>query len=100
MPKRLRRSCRALVRNYLYQGKKIDQQVHLGYDLSSNPTGPCEARTSRGESGTTGKAGGDRVHFSMQLEGIQTDPKECGGMPTWIQDQVAKRVSFTLLPHQ
>jgi len=29
MPKRLRRSCRALVKNYLYQGKKIDQQVHL-----------------------------------------------------------------------
>ena len=25
----------ARVRNYLYQGKKIDKQVHLGYDLSS-----------------------------------------------------------------
>ena len=22
------------VRNYMYQGKKIDQQVHLGYDLA------------------------------------------------------------------
>ena len=29
-----------------------------------------------GKSGQTGMAGGDHIHFSMQLEGIQIDPKE------------------------
>ena len=25
------------VRNYIYNGKKVDQQVHLGFDLSDTP---------------------------------------------------------------
>jgi murein DD-endopeptidase MepM/ murein hydrolase activator NlpD len=31
-----------------------------------------------GFSGMTGMAGGDHIHFSMQLDGVQIDPKECG----------------------
>jgi murein DD-endopeptidase MepM/ murein hydrolase activator NlpD len=28
------------VRNYMYQGKKVDQQVHLGFDLSDTANAP------------------------------------------------------------
>jgi len=132
------------VRNYIYQGKKIDQQVHLGYDLSSTQHvdvlasndgkviyaaplgiyGNCivldhgyglqsiyghlsqiavhegdmvKRGQSMGKSGMTGMAGGDHIHFSMQLEGIQIDPKEWWDAH-WIQDHIAKRV--TLPPAQ
>jgi len=128
------------VRNYTYQGKKIDQQVHLGYDLSSTQHvdvlasndgkvvyaaplgiyGNCivldhgyglqsiyghlnqiavhegdivKRGQSMGKSGMTGMAGGDHVHFSMQLEGIQIDPKEWWDAH-WIQDHIAKRVTL------
>ncbi|HEV3039743.1 MAG TPA: M23 family metallopeptidase [Candidatus Angelobacter sp.] len=128
------------VRNYIYKGKKIDQQVHLGYDLSitqhvdvmaSNDGrvvyaaplgiyGNCivvdhgyglqsiyghlseigvhegdmvKRGQSMGKSGMTGMAGGDHIHFSMQLEGIQIDPKEWWDAH-WIKDHVAKRVSL------
>jgi len=38
------------VRNYIYQGKKIDQQVHLGYDLSVTQHVGVEASTTAGSS--------------------------------------------------
>jgi murein DD-endopeptidase MepM/ murein hydrolase activator NlpD len=129
------------VRNYIYQGKKIDQQVHLGYDLSSTQHvdvlaandgkvvyaaplgiyGNCivldhgyglqsiyghlsqiavhegdmvKRGQSMGKSGMTGMAGGDHIHFSMQLEGIQIDPKEWWDAH-WIQDHIAKRVALS-----
>ena len=44
-----------------------------------------------GLSGMTGMAGGDHIHFSMQLDGVQIDPKEWWD-PHWIKDHVAKRV--------
>lgn len=128
------------VRNYIYQGKKIDQQVHLGYDLSSTQHvdvmaandgrvvyaaplgiyGNCivldhgyglqsiyghlsqimvhegdmvKRGQSMGKSGMTGMAGGDHIHFSMQLEGVQIDPKEWWDAH-WIKDHIAKRVSL------
>jgi len=128
------------VRNYIYKGQKIDQQVHLGYDLSitqhvevlaSNDGrvvyaaplgiyGNCivvdhgyglqsiyghlseiavhEGDTVKrgqvmGKSGQTGMAGGDHIHFSMQLEGIQIDPKEWWDAH-WIKDHIAKRVAL------
>jgi len=128
------------VRNYIYRGKKIDQQVHLGYDLSvtqhigveaSNdgrvvyaaPLGiygncivldhgyglqsiyghlseiavregdPVKQGQILGKSGQTGMAGGDHIHFSMQLDGVQIDPKEWWD-PHWIQDHIAKRVEL------
>ena len=46
-----------------------------------------------GLSGMTGMAGGDHIHFSMQLDGVQIDPKEWWD-PHWIKDHVAKRVEL------
>ena len=46
-----------------------------------------------GKSGMTGMAGGDHIHFSMQLEGIQIDPKEWWDAH-WIKDHIAKRVDL------
>lgn len=128
------------VRNYIYQGKKIDQQVHLGYDLSITQHVGVEASNDgrvvyaaplgiygncivvdhgyglqsiyghlseiavhegdmvkrgqiMGKSGQTGMAGGDHIHFSMQLEGVQIDPKEWWDSH-WIKDHIAKRVDL------
>lgn len=128
------------VRNYIYQGKKIDQQVHLGYDLSITAHVGVEATNDgrvvwaaplgiygncivvdhgyglqsiyghlseiavhegdmvkrgqiMGKSGMTGMAGGDHIHFSMQLEGMQIDPKEFWDAH-WIKDHIAKRVDL------
>jgi murein DD-endopeptidase MepM/ murein hydrolase activator NlpD len=128
------------LRNYIYHGKKIDQQVHLGYDLAvtqhvgvqaSNDGkvvyaaplgiyGNCVVvdhgyglqtiygHMSRidvhegdmvkqgqvmGLSGMTGMAGGDHIHFAMQLDGVQIDPKEWWD-PHWIKDHIAKRVEL------
>ena len=128
------------VRNYIYQGKKIDQQVHLGYDLSITQHVGVEASNDgkvvhagplgiygncivvdhgyglqtiyghmseiavrvgdsvkrgqvMGKSGMTGMAGGDHIHFSMQLDGVQIDPREWWDHH-WIKDHVAKRVDL------
>jgi murein DD-endopeptidase MepM/ murein hydrolase activator NlpD len=128
------------VRNYIYQGKKIDQQVHLGYDLAVTQHVGVEASNDgrvvyaaplgiygncivvdhgyglqtvyghlshiavhegdmvkrgqvMGNSGMTGMAGGDHIHFAMQLEGIQIDPKEWWD-PHWIKDHIARRVEL------
>ena len=128
------------LRNYIYHGQKIDQQVHLGYDLavtqhvgveSSNDGkvvyaaplgiyGNCivvdhgyglqtiyghlsridvhegdmvKRGQAMGLSGMTGMAGGDHVHFAMQLDGVQIDPKEWWD-PHWIQDHIARRVDL------
>lgn len=128
------------VRNYVYHGKRIDQETHLGYDLSSTQhVGVQAANDGRviyaaplgiygncivldhgyglqsvyghmseidvhegdmvkrgqvmGKSGTTGMAGGDHIHFSMLLEGVQIDPKEWWD-PHWIKDHIAKRVDL------
>ena len=128
------------VRNYVYQGKKIDQQVHLGYDLAVTEHVGVEASNDgrviyaaplgiygncivvdhgyglqtiyghlsqiavhegdmvkrgqvMGASGQTGMAAGDHIHFSMQLDGIQIDPKEWWDAH-WIKDHIAKRVDL------
>ncbi len=125
-------------RNYIYQGKKIDQQVHLGYDLAVTERVGVEASNDgrvvyaaplgiygncividhgyslqtiyghmseiavregdmvkrgqvMGKSGMTGMAAGDHIHFSMQLDGVQIDPKEWWDAH-WIQDHVARRI--------
>ena len=126
------------VRSYIYHGQKIDQQVHLGYDLAVTQHVGVEASNDgrvvwaaplgiygncivvdhgyglqtiyghlsridvhegdmvkrsqiMGLSGMTGMAGGDHVHFAMQLDGIQIDPKEWWDAH-WIQDHVVRRV--------
>ncbi len=128
------------VRNYIYHGKKIDQQVHLGYDLAVTQHVGVEASNDgkvvyaaplgiygncivvdhgyglqtiyghlsridvhegdmvkRGQvmglSGMTGMAGGDHIHFAMQLDGVQIDPKEWWDSH-WIKDHIAKRVEL------
>jgi hypothetical protein len=128
------------LRNYIYQGKKVDQQVHLGYDLAVTQHVGVEASNDgkvvyaaplgiygncivvdhgyglqsiyghlsridvhegdavkqgqvMGLSGMTGMAGGDHIHFAMQLDGVQIDPKEWWD-PHWIQDHIAKRVEL------
>jgi murein DD-endopeptidase MepM/ murein hydrolase activator NlpD len=127
-------------RSYIYQGKKIDEQVHLGYDLAVTQHVGVEASNDgrvvwaaplgiygncivvdhgyglqtiyghlsridvhegdtvkrggiMGLSGMTGMAGGDHVHFGMQLDGVQIDPKEWWD-PHWIQDHIARRVEL------
>ena len=127
-------------RNYVYHGKKIDQETHLGYDLSSTQHvgvvasndgkvvyaaplgiyGNCivldhgyglqsvyghmseidvhegdmvKRGQVMGKSGTTGMAGGDHIHFSMLLEGVQIDPKEWWDAH-WIKDHIARRVEL------
>ncbi len=127
-------------RNYMYQGKKVDQQTHLGYDLAVTQHVGVQASNDgrvvyaaplgiygncivvdhgyglqtiyghlsridvhegdmvkRGQvmglSGMTGMAGGDHIHFSMQLDGVQIDPKEWWD-PHWIKDHIAKRVDL------
>ena len=128
------------VRSYIYHGKKIDQQVHLGYDLAVTQHVGVEASNDgrvvwaaplgiygncivvdhgyglqtiyghlsridvhvgdmvkrsqvMGLSGMTGMAGGDHVHFAMQLDGVQIDPKEWWDAH-WIKDHVARRVDL------
>jgi murein DD-endopeptidase MepM/ murein hydrolase activator NlpD len=129
------------LRHYIYQGKEIDQQVHLGYDLAVTQHVGVEASNDgrvvwaaplgiygncivvdhgyglqtiyghlshidvhegdavkrgqvMGHSGMTGMAGGDHIHFAMQLDGVQIDPKEWWDSH-WIQDHVARRVELT-----
>lgn len=128
------------VRSYIYKGKKIDQQVHLGYDLAVTQHVGVEASNDgrvvyaaplgiygncivvdhgyglqtiyghlshiavhegdmvkrgqvMGQSGMTGMAGGDHIHFAMQLDGVQIDPKEWWDSH-WIHDHVARRVDL------
>jgi murein DD-endopeptidase MepM/ murein hydrolase activator NlpD len=132
------------LRNYIYQGKKIDQQVHLGYDLAVTQHVGVEASNDgrvvwaaplgiygncivvdhgyglqtiyghmshfdvhegdmvkrgqvMGQSGMTGMAGGDHIHFAMQLDGVQIDPKEWWD-PHWIQDHITKRIDAGMAP--
>jgi murein DD-endopeptidase MepM/ murein hydrolase activator NlpD len=126
------------VRSYIYKGKKVDEQVHLGFDLSVTQHVPVVAANSgrvvyadrlgiygncivvdhgyglqsiyghlssigvkagdmvkrgqeMGRSGSTGLAGGDHLHFSMQLDGVQVNPVEWWD-GHWIQDHVFSRV--------
>ena len=128
------------VRNYIYRAKKIDQQTHLGYDLSSTAHVAVQASNDgrvvyaaplgiygncvvldhgyglqtiyghmseidvrdgdmvkrgqvMGKSGMTGMAGGDHIHFSMQLDGVQIDPKEWWDAH-WIKDHISRRVEL------
>jgi len=126
------------LRTYIYQGKKVDEQVHLGYDLASSKHTPIHASNdgtviyaqrlgiygncivvdhglglqsiyghlSRidvkpgdavkkaqklGLSGETGLAGGDHLHFSMQVDGVQVDPKEWWD-PHWLHDRIFSKL--------
>ncbi len=126
------------VRTYIYHGKKVDQQVHLGFDLSDVQNSPVEAANDgrvvwaknlgiygncivldhgyglqsiyghlreidvkegemvkkgqkMGISGETGLAGGVHVHFSMQIDGVQINPREWWD-EHWIHDRIMSKL--------
>lgn len=130
------------IRTYRYQGRDVDQQVHLGFDLSKTREAPVEAANrgkvvfagrlgiygncvvldhgyglqsiyahlSRisakegdlveagaeiGRSGATGLAGGDHLHFSMQLDGMQINSVEWWD-PKWIREHVLEPLGLSL----
>lgn len=127
------------VRSYIYKGKKVDQQVHLGFDLAVGRHTPVPAANdgkvvwaarlgiygncivvdhgyglqsiyghlselavkegdmvkrgqTMGKSGETGLAGGDHLHFSMQLDGVQVNPIEWWDAH-WIKDHITNRLN-------
>ena len=127
-------------RNYIYHGKRIDTETHLGYDFAITPHVTVEASNdgkviyaaplgiygncvvldhgyaldtfyghmsefavhegdvvkrgqTLGRSGMTGMAAGDHIHFGMQLDGVQIDPKEFFDAH-WIRDHIARRVQL------
>jgi len=126
------------VRSYIYNGKKVDQQVHLGFDLAVSAHTPVVAANDgrvvwaaqlgiygncivvdhgytlqsiyghlseiavkegdvvkrgqvMGKSGSTGLAGGDHLHFSMQVGGVQVNPVEWWD-EHWIKDHIRDRL--------
>jgi murein DD-endopeptidase MepM/ murein hydrolase activator NlpD len=130
-------------RSYMYKGREIDKQVHLGQDLASLEhaevpagnngivvfTGPLGiygksvildhgwglfslySHLSRitvekgqkvakgavlGNTGATGMAGGDHLHFSILIQGKFVNPLEWWD-PHWIKDQVNRQLA-TLAP--
>jgi hypothetical protein len=127
------------VRSYVYKGKKVDQQVHLGYDLAVTAHVPVVAANdgrvvwasdlgiygncivldhgyalqsiyghlsaidvkvgdivkkgqAMGHSGSTGLAGGDHLHFSMQVDGVQINPVEWFDAH-WIHDRILSKLA-------
>jgi murein DD-endopeptidase MepM/ murein hydrolase activator NlpD len=126
------------VRSYIYKGKKVDQQVHLGFDLAVSAHTPVVAANTgkvvwaaplgiygncivvdhgyglqsiyghlseiavkegesvvrgqtMGKSGSTGLAGGDHLHFSMQVDGVEVNPVEWWD-DHWIKDHIRDRL--------
>jgi len=125
-------------RTYTYKGKKIDQQMHLGFDLSDVQAAPVKAANSgkvvhagplgiygkcivvdhgyglqsiyghlrqidvkvgdavqkeqvMGKSGDTGLAGGDHLHYSIQVDGVQVNALEWWD-EHWIKDRVLSKL--------
>jgi murein DD-endopeptidase MepM/ murein hydrolase activator NlpD len=126
------------VRTYVYKGKTIDQQVHLGFDLSDLQNAPVHVANdgrvvhagdlgiygncvvvdhgyalqsiyghmnridvkvgdmvkknqSLGMAGATGLALGVHVHFSMQIDGVQVNPREWWD-EHWIHDRILSKL--------
>jgi murein DD-endopeptidase MepM/ murein hydrolase activator NlpD len=46
---------------------------------------------SLGRSGSTGLAGGDHLHFSMQVDGVQVNPVEWWD-DHWIKDRIRTKL--------
>jgi murein DD-endopeptidase MepM/ murein hydrolase activator NlpD len=126
------------VRDYIYKGKKVDHQVHLGYDLADVQNEPVQAANdgrvvhasdlgifgncivvdhgyglqsiyghlsridvkvgdmvkkgqAMGIAGSTGLATGVHIHFSMQIDGVQTNPREWWD-EHWIHDRILSKL--------
>jgi murein DD-endopeptidase MepM/ murein hydrolase activator NlpD len=126
-------------RTYVYKGKKIDEQVHLGFDLSVTqhvavaaandgqvvyaadlgiygncvvldhgyglqsiyghlseigvkPGDMVKKSQTLGRTGSTGLAGGDHLHYSMQVDGVQVNPVEWWD-DHWIHDRIRSKLT-------
>jgi hypothetical protein len=126
------------VRDYMYNGKKVDRQVHLGFDLSDVANAPVNAANDgrvvwadnlgiygncvvldhgyglqsiyghlsridvkpgdmvkksgkMGIAGSTGLAEGIHVHFGMQIDGVQINPREWWD-EHWIHDRILSKL--------
>jgi murein DD-endopeptidase MepM/ murein hydrolase activator NlpD len=126
-------------RSYIYKGKKVDEQVHLGFDLSVTQHvavpaandgrvvyaadlgiyGNCvvvdhgyglqsiyghlnsievkegdmvKQNQTLGRSGSTGLAGGDHLHYSMQVDGVEVNPVEWWD-DHWIKDRIRSKLA-------
>jgi murein DD-endopeptidase MepM/ murein hydrolase activator NlpD len=129
-------------RTYTWQGKTVDQQVHLGFDLAKVAHSPIPASNDGrvvwaenlgiygncividhgfglqsiyghlseflvkkgdmvkkgqiiGKTGSTGLAGGDHLHFTMQVDGVQVNSVEWWD-PHWVKDRVLSQMGLTL----
>jgi murein DD-endopeptidase MepM/ murein hydrolase activator NlpD len=125
-------------RSYIYNGKVVDVETHLGFDLADRKHMPIVAPNSGkviyadrlgiygnclvvdhgyglqtiyghmskfdvkvgdpvqkgqqlGLSGETGLAGGDHLHFSMQVDGVQVNPIEWWD-EHWIKDRILSKM--------
>jgi murein DD-endopeptidase MepM/ murein hydrolase activator NlpD len=125
-------------RTYTWQGKTIDRQTHLGFDLAKLEHSPIPASNDGkviwaedlgiygncividhgfglqsiyghlseflvkkgdmvkkgqtiGKTGSTGLAGGDHLHFSMQVDGVQVNAAEWWD-PHWVKDRILSKM--------
>jgi murein DD-endopeptidase MepM/ murein hydrolase activator NlpD len=132
----------AAYRTYRYQGREVDRQVHLGFDLASvrhadvlaaargrvvlaeylgiygnavvldhgyglmslyahlssvavSPGQTVEVADVLGQSGETGLAGGDHLHFTTLIRGVAVDPAEWFD-GHWIRDRIATKLGSAL----
>ena len=121
-------------RTYTWQGKKVDEQTHLGFDLAKLAHSPVPASNdgrvvfaenlgiygncivvdhgfglqtvyahlseflvkkgdmvkkgqTLAKTGATGLAGGDHLHFTMLIDGVQVNPVEWWD-PHWVKDRI------------
>jgi len=129
-------------RTYTWQGKKVDEQTHLGFDLAKLAHSPIPASNDGkvmwaenlgiygncvvidhgfglmtiyghlseflvkkgdvvkkaqiiGKTGMTGLAGGDHLHFSMMVDGVQVNAVEWWD-PHWIKDRILSRMGMEM----
>jgi len=125
-------------RTYTWQGKKVDEQTHLGFDLAKLAHSPIPASNDGrvlwaenlgiygncvvidhgyglqtiyghlseflvkkgdmvkkgqiiGKTGSTGLAGGDHLHFTMQVDGVQVNSVEWWD-PHWVKDRILSKM--------
>ncbi len=128
-------------RTYVYKGKPVDRQTHLGFDLAVTQQAPVAAANNGkvifaddlgiygncvvidhgyglqsiyahlsqievkpgdlvkkgqllGRSGSTGLAGGDHLHFSMQVDGVQVTAVEWWD-EHWLKDRILSKLPAT-----
>jgi hypothetical protein len=129
-------------RTYTWQGKKVDEQTHLGFDLAKLAHSPVPASNDGkvvwaqdlgiygncividhgyglqtvyghlseflvkkgdmvkkgqtiGKTGMTGLAGGDHLHFTMQVDGVQVNAVEWWD-PHWVKDRILSKLGTSL----